>query len=46
MGYPLTAIAIGVTVWAVRKADKRLAQLASEEPDAEQHPARPAPEGA
>ena len=31
MGYPLTAIAIAVTVWAVRKADKRLAQLAAEE---------------
>lgn len=27
MGYPLTAVAIGVTVWAVRKADKRLASL-------------------
>jgi Protein of unknown function (DUF3159) len=27
MGYPLTAVAIGVTVWAVRKADKRLTSL-------------------
>lgn len=32
MGYPLTAIAIAVTVWAVRKADKRLAQLAEPDP--------------
>lgn len=41
MGYPLTAIAIAVTVWAVRKADKRLAQLAA----AEDGPA-PEPEAA
>ncbi|MBV9847025.1 MAG: DUF3159 domain-containing protein [Kutzneria sp.] len=27
MGYPLTAVAIAVTVWAVRKADKRLASI-------------------
>ena len=40
MGYPLTAIAIAVTVWAVRKADKRLAQLAAEEePPAVEQPA-------
>jgi hypothetical protein len=42
MGYPLTAIAIAVTVWAVRKADKRLAQLAAEDESATQ----PAPETA
>ncbi|AHI00195.1 DUF3159 domain-containing protein [Kutzneria viridogrisea] len=30
MGYPLTAVAIAVTVWAVRKADKRLAALEEE----------------
>ncbi len=48
MGYPLTAIAIGVTVWAVRKADKRLAQLAAEEqpaPEAHEEP-KPAQEPA
>ena len=42
MGYPLTAIAIAVTVWAVRKADKRLAELnADEQPE---HPPQPAQE--
>jgi hypothetical protein len=44
MGYPLTAIAIAVTVWAVRKADKRLAQLAAEEEPAVVE--QPAPESA
>ena len=44
MGYPLTAIAIAVTVWAVRKADKRLAQLAADEQPATTE--QPAPETA
>jgi len=42
MGYPLTAIAIAVTVWAVRKADKRLAELNAEEQP--EHPPQPAQE--
>ena len=47
MGYPLTAIAIAVTVWAVRKADKRLAQLAADESDTADQPAtQPASETA
>ena len=29
MGYPLTAVAIAVTVWAVRRADRRLAAMSS-----------------
>ena len=47
MGYPLTAIAIAVTVWAVRKADKRLAQLAADDSDTADQPApQPSPETA
>jgi Protein of unknown function (DUF3159) len=39
MGYPLTAVAVAVTVWAVRKADRRLASLsAATEPGAQTDP--------
>jgi hypothetical protein len=35
MGWPLTAIAALVTVWAVRKADQRQKELAPAEPETE-----------